>query len=59
MSICEDFGSIAERLHQIQQEKSGSLNAQNPAPVDAAASSESQPENFDDWFHSLVWSTCC
>jgi len=59
MLICEDFEHIANRLRQIQQEKSGGLDAQNPAPADAAASSQAAPQDFDEWFDSLIWATCC
>jgi len=59
MSICDDFGSIAERLRQIEQEKTGGAGVQNPAPVDAAAPSQAVSLDFDDWFDAMIWSTCC
>jgi hypothetical protein len=59
MAICEDFAYIANRLREIEQEKRGGLDVPNPAPTDAAASSQAAPGDFDEWFDSLIWSTCC
>lgn len=59
MPICEDFTYIADRLRQIEQEKGGGSGAQHPAPADAAASSQVAPQEFDEWFDSLIWATCC
>ncbi|PPQ29066.1 hypothetical protein [Rhodopila globiformis] len=59
MLICEDFGSIAERLRQIEREKGGGAGLQNPAPADPTAPSQAAPRDFDEWFDSLIWSTCC
>ena len=59
MPICDDFGYIAERLRQSEQEKAGGPGVQNPAPVDAVASSQAVSQDFDNWFDAMIWSTCC
>jgi hypothetical protein len=59
MAICEDFQYIANRLRQIEQEKRGSPGVPEPAPADLAAATEATPQDFDEWFDSLIWSTCC
>ena len=59
MPICEDFGYIAERLRQIEQEKNCGPGVQNPAPADVAAPSQAASQDFDEWFDSLIWATCC
>jgi hypothetical protein len=59
MTICEDFQNIADRLRQIEHEKRGRLGVPEPAPANSAAVSEATPQDFDEWFDSLIWSTCC
>jgi hypothetical protein len=59
MPICEDFGYIAERLRQIEHEKNCGPGMQNPVPADAAVPSLAAPQDFDEWFDSLIWATCC